>query len=219
MQHLKSAPDGKVRMGRFYTVGQVAVLLELAHSSVIRVINRGELAAFRFPTQRRDRRVSHGSLIGFVRRNPAFRFALDRLIGFDPTVDFPMTTDPPLSPVRPVPYAPRSAHRPRSAFRGKIPKAATYSTVEVAFVLGRSRRSINSMLDARVRVGMRIPSTGLTQFKWRVSHGSLVAFLRGHPEFAFATGRIRDLESGSDLRPHVGEGRPRKATPEAPAVR
>jgi excisionase family DNA binding protein len=218
-QLLKSAPDGRVKVARFYSAGQVAVLMGAAHSTVLRLIEQRELSAFRMPTQRRDRRIVHNALIMFVRKNPEFRYMLDRLDGYDPGVDFPISAEPTSPPVCPVRSAPRSGHRPRSAFRGKIPRAGTYSTGEIAFLLGRSRRCINSMLDARILVGMRIPSTGLTSFTWRISDGSLAAFLRVHPEFAFASGRIRDFEAGSDLPAHIGEDRSRKATPEAPPVR
>jgi excisionase family DNA binding protein len=218
-QILKSAPNGRIRAAQFYSVGQVAVLMGTAHSTVLRLIDQGQLSAFRMLTQRRDRRITHNALVALVRKNPVVMYMLEYLDGYDRAADFPTGAEPPPSPVCPVRYAPRSGHRPRSAFRGKIPKAASYSTAEIAFVLGRSRRSINSMLEARILVGMQVPSKGLTPWVWRVLHGSLVSFLRQRPEFAFASGRIRGFESGSDLPAHVGEDRSRKATPEAPAVR
>jgi hypothetical protein len=194
-QVLRSAPDGKVNVAQFYTVGQTAVLLGLAHSSVIRLISRGDLAAFRMPTQRRDRRIAHGALISFVRRNPGFRFALQNLNGYHAGNDFPDSDEPMPTPAHFVRSAPpRSSHRPRSAVHGKIPKKCTYSASEIAFVLGLARRTVISKLESRAILGAKVPSPAmsLSTWTWRVSHGALLAYLERHPEYGFARRRISE---------------------------
>jgi excisionase family DNA binding protein len=214
-QILKSAPDGRVRLARCYTVGETAVLLQLSHSSVLRMIARGELAAYRLPNRRGDRRVVHQALISFVRRNPGFRFVLENLSGFHPGDEFPESAEQPPPPTRIVRFGPpRSSHRPRRAFGGRIPLAAHYSASEIGYLIGRSRQSVVKLLNARILVGMRIPSIGITPWAWRVSHGSLVAFLRLHPEFAFASGRIEGFQSGSELPADLGEVRYRMPSTE-----
>jgi hypothetical protein len=203
MQHLKSSPQDRVRMGRCYTVGQTAVLLQLAHSSVIRMIDRGELAAYRLPNPRGDRRILHRALISFVRRNPGFRFALQNLSGYHAGDDFPESDEPLPTPAQHVRFAPpRSAHRPRSAVHGKIPKKCTYSASEIAFVLGLSRRSVISKLESRVIIGAKVPWPGstLSSWRWIVSRGAFLAFLERHPEYSFARKRIGGRELSGDNR-------------------
>jgi hypothetical protein len=212
-QTLKSSPDGRIQAASFYSVGQIAVLRGVSHTTVINMINQGVLAGYRMPTKRRDRRVTHQALISFVRRNPAFRYILDKLDGYDSLVDFPEGTEPPQPTTRPMRYAPpRSSVRPRSVKRGKIPMAAAYSASEVAFVLGVSRRTVISKLKARLVLGIKVPSPGSTfsSWTWRVPHRCLTRFLRENSAFSYAWNRIQGCESGSDVPPQVGEVRPRK---------
>jgi excisionase family DNA binding protein len=198
-QTLKSATRGRIRASQFYTVGQVAVLLGLAHSTVIRMIDQGKLPAFRMPTRRRDRRVFHQTLVGFVQSNPAFRYALERIDGFDAGADFPEVAEPPARSTHTVLSAsPRSAHRPRTVKGGKIPVAPTYSASEVGFVLGLSRRSVISKLDRGILLGFRVPATGLTSWTWRIPRGWLAKFLRDNPAYSFAWNRIRGCELRGD---------------------
>jgi hypothetical protein len=202
-QTLKSAPDGRVKMARSYTAGQIAVLLGIGHSTAIRLIDQGRLSGFWVPGKRRDRRVMHEALVGFVGRNPGFRYALDKLVGFDPSIDFPEGTEVPPPPARPVRSAPpRSAHRPRSVRGGKIPEVPTYSASEVGFVLGLSRRSVISKLDRGILRGFRVPSPGstLSSWSWRVPIGWLAKFLRENPAYGYAWDRIRGCELDGDDR-------------------
>jgi excisionase family DNA binding protein len=201
-QSLKSAPNGRIRTAQFYSVGQVAVLMGTAHSTVLRLIDQGLLSAFRMPTQRRDRRIAHNALITYVRKHYSFRYMLDKLDGYDPSVDFPEGLEPPPAlavPVRSAP--PRSAHRPRSAKGGKVPRATTYSVSEASYLLGVSRRTLISKLEARVIIGIKVPTVGLTDWTWRVTHGCLARFLRENPTYSYAWNRIGCCElSGEDLR-------------------
>jgi hypothetical protein len=208
-QTLKSAPDGRIRAAKFYRTGEIAVLMGVAHTTAIRLIDQGELRGFWVPAKRKYRRVSHQTLIMFVRRNPAFSYILDKLDGYDP-VDFSEGAEPPPSPVCPVRYAPpRSSHRPRSLVRGKVPKAATYSASEIGFILGLSRRTVISKLDAGIIRGIRLPSTGLTSWKWRVPHGALLAFIHQNSRYGYALDRIGG-ESSKEVPSPVGEPTTRK---------
>ena len=105
-QILKSAKDGQIAVKEFYTVGDLAYLMGVAHSTAIRLIDQREIGGFWLPTKRRQRRVTHGALVAFVRRNPDLRYMLDKLKGHDPRVDFPVGAEPP-PPARPIgPAAP-----------------------------------------------------------------------------------------------------------------
>jgi len=197
-QILKSAKDGQIAVKEFYTVGDLAYLLGVAHSTAIRLIDQREIFGFWLPTKRRQRRITHGALIAFVRRNPGLRYMLDKLKGYDPRVDFPVGTEPP-PPARPIgPAAPWGPEHPRTARRGQIPQAAHYSAKEVAFLLGLARRTVIAKLDARVIPGLKVPATGLTTWKWRIMHGALVAFVRRNPGYSYAMDRIQGCESSSD---------------------
>ena len=135
-QILKSAKDGQIAVKEFYTAGDLAFLMGVAHATAIRLIDQREIRGFWLPTKRRQRRITHKNLIAFVRRNPDFRYMLDKLKGYDPRVDFPVGTEPP-PPARPIgSAAPWSPEHPRSAKRGQIPQAEHYSAKEVAFLLG-----------------------------------------------------------------------------------
>jgi excisionase family DNA binding protein len=182
-----------------YTTGEVAVLLNVASSTVHRLIAQRELAAYRMPTQRRDRHVRHSALVAFVRRNPAFRYALDRLDGYDPSVDSPAgpETEPPPPPVTKYPAPPRSPQRPRSAKYGKIPRASHYCLTEVAFCLGLSRQTVWEMVRARKLVAIQAPSPGPRPWRWLVPHAILVAYIRRHPAYLYALGRIRGCDEAA----------------------
>jgi hypothetical protein len=207
-QTLKRAPDGRVKLARSYTAGQIAVLLGVGHSTVVRLIDQAVIHGFWVPGKRRDRRVLHEAFLGFVRRNPGFRYALDKLDGFDTTIDFRESDELPPAPACPVRSAPpRSAHKPRSVFRGQIPMALTFSASEVGFLLGLSRRSVISMLDRGILRGFRVPASGLTTgrfaratFTWRVPIGWLAKFLRENPAYSYAWNRIRGCELNGDDR-------------------
>jgi excisionase family DNA binding protein len=187
-------------MARSYSTGELATLMGTSRSTVIRLIDQGEISGFFMPGKRRDRRVIHNSMIMFVRKNPAFRYMLDKLDRYDQSVDFPEGLEPPPALAVPVRFAPpRSAHRPRSAKRGKIQKMCTYSASEVAFVLGLARRTVIAKLEAGIIQGIRVPATGLTSWSWRVPHGFLAKFLLEHEAYSYGWNRIRGCElSGED---------------------
>ena len=174
-QILKSAKDGQIAVKEFYTVGDLAFLMGVAHATAIRLIDQGEIRGFWLPTKRRQRRITHKALVVFVRRNPDLRYMLDKLNGYDPRVDFPVGTEPP-PPARPIgPAAPWSPEHPRSAKRGQIPQAEHYSAKEVAFLLGLARRTVIAKLAAQVIPGVKVPATRLgltTTWKWRIMHGA-----------------------------------------------
>ena len=198
-QILKSAKDGQIAVKEFYTAGDLAFLMGVAHATAIRLIDQREIRGLRLPTKRRQRRITHNALIAFVRRHPDFRYMLDKLNGYDPRVDFPVGTEPPPPPTRKIgSAAPWSPEHPRSAKRGQIPQAAHYSAKEVAFLLGLARRTVIAKLAARVIPGVKVPATGLTTWKWRIMHGALVAFVRRNPRYSYAMDRIQGCESSSD---------------------
>ena len=135
-QILKSAKDGQIAVKEFYTAGDIAFLMGVAHATAIRLIDQREIRGFWLPTKRRQRRITHKNLIAYVRRNPDLRYMLDKLNGYDPRVDFPVDTEPP-PPARKIgPAAPWGPEHPRTAKRGQIPQAEYYSAKEVAFLLG-----------------------------------------------------------------------------------
>jgi excisionase family DNA binding protein len=184
-------------MAMSYSTGEVATLLGTSQSTAIRLIDQHEISGFFMPGKRRDRRVTHGALIAFVRRNPGFRFALQNLSGYHAGDDFPESDEPLPTPAHPVRAAhPRSAHKPRSAKGGMIPEAASYSASEVGFVLGLSRRSVISKLDRGILRGIQLPATGLTSWTWRIPRGWLEKFLRDNPAYSYGWNRL-GLEAAS----------------------
>ena len=135
-QILKSARNGQIAVKEFYSTGEIAYLAVISHSTAARLIDSGEIRGLWLPTKRRQRRITHGALIAFVRTHPDFRYMLERLNGYDPRGDFPEGTEPPPHARQTGPAAPWSTEHPRSARRGQIPQAAHYSAKEVAFLLG-----------------------------------------------------------------------------------
>jgi hypothetical protein len=195
-QVLKSAPDGRIRKASFYTAGQLAVLMGVAHTTAIRLIDQGEIRGFWLPTGRRQRRVTHGALVRFVGRNPGFRFVLDRIIGYDPAGDFPEGTEPAWPPtITKLPGPPRSPERPRSVRHGRIPLRSHYPLKEVAFALGLSRRTVWAKVRARELVAIKAPSTGPCVWRWLVPHPCLLAFIERNPSYSYAPSRIEGCES------------------------
>jgi len=213
-QILKSAKDGQIAVKEFYTAGDLTFLMGIAHATAIRLIDQREIRGLRLPTKRRERRITHGALIAFVRRNPDFRYMLDKLNGYDPRVDFPVGAEPPPPPTRKIgSAAPWSPEHPRSAKRGQIPQAEHYSAKEVAFLLGLARRTVIAKLDAKVIPGIKVRATGLTTWKWRVAHRNLVAFVGRNPRHSYALDRIRGCEASSSdcssrKEPFVAPGAP-----------
>ena len=69
-QILKSAKDGQIAVKEFYTAGDIAFLMGVAHATAIRLIDQREIRGFWLPTKRRQRRITHKNLIAYVRRNP-----------------------------------------------------------------------------------------------------------------------------------------------------
>ena len=197
-QILKSAKDGQIAVKEFYTAGDLAFLMGVAHATAIRLIDQREIFGIWLPTKRRQRRITHGALVAFVRRNPDLRYMLDKLKGYDPRVDFPVGTEPP-PPARKIgPAAPWGPEHPRTAKRGQIPQAEYYSAKELAFLLGLARRTVITKLDAKVIPGIKVRATGLTTWKWRVAHRNLVAFVGRNPRYSYALDRIQGCESSSD---------------------
>ena len=221
-QILKSAKDGQIAVKEFYTAGDLAFLMGVAHATAIRLIDQREIRGFWLPTKRRQRRVTHGALVAFVRRNPDFRYVLDKLKGYDPRVHFPEGAEPPPPPTRKIsPAAPWGPERPRSAKRGQIPQAEHYSAKEVAFLLGLTRRTVITKLDAKVIPGIKVPATRLgltTTWKWRIMHGAFVAFVGRNPRYSYAMDRIQGCEASSDFPSPAGEVRPRKEPLVAPGA-
>ena len=124
-QILKSSKDGQIPVKEFYTAGDLAFLMGVAHATAIRLIDQREIRGFWLPTKRRQRRVTHKALIAFVQRHPDFRYMLDKLNGYDPRVDFPVGTEPP-PPARPIgPAAPLGPEHPRSANAARSPRRHT----------------------------------------------------------------------------------------------
>jgi hypothetical protein len=197
-QTLKSAPDGRVKLAEFYSVGELALLLGVGHSTAIRLIDGGQIRGFRQPGVRRDRLILHQALVGFVRRNRDFSYVFDKIDGFNAVDDIAEASEPPPPPARSVrSAAPRSAHRPRSVVRGKLPVKLAYSPSEVAFALGLARRTINSWLDAGIIRGFKVSSQGLTKWTWKIARGPLVEFLRRNPQYAYAWDRLGIENGGS----------------------
>ena len=226
-QILKSAKDGQIAVKEFYTVGDLAFLMGVAHATAVRLIDQREIRGLRLPTKRRQRRITHGALIAFVRTHPDFRYMLDKLNGYDPRVDFPEGALP-LPPARPIgSAAPWGPEHPRSAKRGQIPRADAYTAKEVGFVIGVSRRTVIAKLAAKILPGIKVPCTRsrLTTWKWKVLHGPLVAFLRRNQRYSFALGRIQGCESESAAlgnRAGAAQGSSRKeplVTPGSPGWR
>jgi excisionase family DNA binding protein len=222
-QTLKKAPDGRIQAASFYRVGEIAVLMGVAHNTIIRLIDQRELRGFWMPGKRRDRRVGHGALIAFVQRNPAFGYMLDKLDGYDASKGFPEELEPPRTP-RQISYVlPPSPELPRSARYGKIPQAANYSTGEIAFVLGLARRTVITKVETGLIPGIKVPATGparaVTTWMWRITHGELITFLRKNPRYNYALDRIRGCESGSKVPPQDGVAGPRKEPLIAPGDR
>ncbi len=216
-QVLKSAKNGQIEVKALYTAGDLAFLMGVSHSTAIRLIDRGEIRGFMIPHKRRERRVTHQNLILFLRRYPGFSYMLDRLNGYDPGMDFPGYTEPPQTPTRPIAATgPWSKARPRSVKRGKIPKAASYSANEAAFLLGLARETVVGKLSAGVIKGIKLPAAGLTTWKWRVTHGALVAFVKQNPEFRFALDRLLGYDPRVDFPGPAGKVRLRKSPLLAP---
>jgi hypothetical protein len=194
-QVLKSAPDGRIKMARFYTAGQLAVLMGVAHTTATRLIDQGEIRGFWLPTGRRQRRVTHEALVRFVGRNPGFRFVLDRIIGFDPAEGSPGGADPAPPPKVAKLPAPRSPERPRSVRRGKIPNRSHYPLKEVAYVLGIARRTAWTKVRSRELLAIRAPSTGPCTWRWLVPRPCLIAFIERNPSYSYALSRMDGCES------------------------
>ena len=71
-QILKSAKDGQIAVKEFYTVGDLAYLMGVAHATAVRLIDQREIFGIWLPTKRRQRRITHNALIAFVRlKTPA----------------------------------------------------------------------------------------------------------------------------------------------------
>jgi hypothetical protein len=196
-QPLKSVPARRVRLAALYSTGQLALILGVAHSTANRLIDQRVIHGFRMPGRRPDRRITHGSLIRFVKTHPQFKYALDQLLGYTPADDFPEGTEPAPPPMFTTPSAPpRSPERPRSIRRGKIPLRSQYPLTEVAFALGLSRRTVWAKVRARELFAIRAPSTGPSPWRWLVPRPVLLTFIDRHPSYSYALGRIEGCESG-----------------------
>jgi hypothetical protein len=214
---LKGAPGGRLKLARSYTAGQVAVLLGVAHATAIRLIDQGEIKGFWVPGRRRDRRVLHEAVLGFVRRNPGFRYALERIIGYDPAGDFPGGTEPARPPTTTkLPAPPRSPERPRSVQRGKIPSRSHYPLKEVAYALGLSRRTVWAKVRARELFAMKASSTGPSPWRFLVPRSILLTFIARNPSYSFALGRIEGCEPWTDDDPDVRSRKEPLIPPGAP---
>ena len=58
-QVLKAAKDGQIAVKEFYTAGDLAFLMGVAHATAIRLIDQGEIRGLWLPTKRRQRRITH----------------------------------------------------------------------------------------------------------------------------------------------------------------
>ena len=216
-QILRTAKDGRIAVKEFYTVGDLAFLMGVAHATASRLIDQGEIRGFWLPTKRRQRRIAHKNLLAFVRRHPDFRYMLDKLNGYDPRVDFPGGTEataahtqdrlcPSLEPGVPAVGKARSD-----------PPGGTLLS-EGSRLSPRARATDRHReVGRRVIPGLKVPATGLTTWKWRIMHGALVAFVRRNPGYSYAMDRIQGCESSSDAAPAeqakpilLPEGAPRR---------
>ena len=190
-QILKSAKGGKIAVKEFYTAGDLAFLMGVAHATAVRLIDRREIAGFWLPTKRRQRRITHNALIAFVRRNPGLRYMLERLKGYDPARRFSRGHRATTARTQDRPYRSMGARAPADGKRGQIPQAEYYSAKEVAFLFGLTRRTIITKLDAKVIPGIKVRATGLTTWKWRITHKALIAFIGQNPRYSYALDRIQ----------------------------
>jgi excisionase family DNA binding protein len=63
----------------FYRIGEAANLLGFYPLTVSRMFDRGELSGHRLPFGRRERRISHESLVALAKSYPPLASALERL--------------------------------------------------------------------------------------------------------------------------------------------
>jgi excisionase family DNA binding protein len=207
---LKRARDGRVKTARFYSTGEVAVVLGISCSTTKMWIDQGIIIGYRLPGRRPDRRVMHASLIRFIKTHPQFKYGLDRLIGYDPTTDFPEGTEPAPPPMLAKLPAPWSSERPRGVRNGRIPQAQRYSLKEVGFLLGIHRRTAWSRVKSGILPAFRAPATGPAPFRWLVVHEALVAFVKRRPELRYALDRLQGYDSSQYFPTPAPTVRPRK---------
>jgi excisionase family DNA binding protein len=204
-------PDIRIPAAPLYSTGQLSRILGLSRSTTKMWIDQGIIRGYRMPGRRPDRRVMHGSLKNFIKTHPQFKFALDRLLDYDPAQDFPEGVEPAPPPTLTTPSAPpRSPERPRSVRRGKIPQAQRYSLKEVGFLLGLHRRTVWSKVKSGILPAFRAPATGPAPFRWLVVHEALVAFIKRHPEFRYALDRLQGYDSSHYFPTPAPTVRPRK---------
>jgi hypothetical protein len=188
-----STPDARVRVSTLYTAGQLSRILGVARSTANKLIDERVIHGFRLPGQRPDRRVTHGSLLMFIKTYPQFRYALEMLVGCDPA-DLAEVTEPAPPPTRAKPPAPRSPERPRGVRRGRIPQAQHYSLKQVGFLLGIHRRTAWSRVKSGILPAFRAPTSGPAPWRWVVLHAALLRFIARHPSYSFALSRIEGCE-------------------------
>jgi excisionase family DNA binding protein len=217
---LKRARDGRVKTARFYSTGEVAVLLGISCSTTKMWIDQRVIPGFRIPGARSDRRVMHGSLTSFIKTHPQFKYALDRLIGYDQAQDFPEGTEPTPPPMLAKVPAPRSTERPRGVRHGRIPFRSHYALREVAYACGVCRRTVWKWVRARELLAIRAPATGPCTWRFLVPRPVLLAFIDRHPSYSFALSRIEGCQSAvPDFDPDVRSRKEPLIPPGAPEWR
>jgi hypothetical protein len=199
-----SAPNGKIPQLDSYSVGQLALILGVAGTTVRGMIDSGLLSGYWLPGRRQRRRVRHEALVRFVIIHPRFRHILERL-DCEP-IEFPQATEP--APTAQAFVPPRSPERPRRARYGKIPASPFYTLQECGFLLGLSRRTVLDWVRAKKLGGIHRPSPPHTRrihpWSWGVSHQSLIHFIRGNPHYKFALARIETEPTAHSPTPQRG---------------
>jgi excisionase family DNA binding protein len=69
-----------LRRKRYYTTGEVARIVGVSQSLVIRWLDEGAMPGFTWPCTR-DRRVTHATLVAWVAAHPEGEIDLDAILG------------------------------------------------------------------------------------------------------------------------------------------
>jgi hypothetical protein len=61
-----------------YTPGDLAILLGISSRTAAKLLDRGTVKSFKFP-ESRGRRIHHADLVVFLKSDPCYRYALDKI--------------------------------------------------------------------------------------------------------------------------------------------
>ena len=81
----RSARRGQVPISNYYSAAEVGFLLGRSRRSVLRMLESRVLMGVKVPARGLSPwtwRISHHALVGYVRRNPCYQFALARIKGY-----------------------------------------------------------------------------------------------------------------------------------------